>query len=356
MKKITCFAVMLAVLFGFVHGKKLGKLQNVFKPQMIKAYGNELFVVEGHKIHVFTIDDFKFKKTIGKQGEGPGEFKLDPSRTLVINVFKDRIIGESRYKVVYMTRSGEFLEEFRKINTVVQILPFGDFFVYYKILYGPKGKNYFALWLHDSEGKEIRELYRQKFFTFENTTFVMPDAINFCIFKDKLFWEESPDGFRIAGIDLQGKNLPVIEKPFKKIKVTEADREKNLGLFLKIPSVVRMVREKGEQFLKDYMKTVHMEYPDHFPPIRDVIADPVKNRLYVKTYLEKNNKEQYMVMDLTGKVQKTIFLPGVQPEPFLEQLQGDKKYYTIHNGTFYYLKMTLNEDEEEEWEVHAEPL
>ena len=117
-----------------------------------------------------------------------------------------------------------------------------------------------------------------------------------------------------------------------------------------------MVRERGKQWLNDYLKTIHLVYPDHFPAIRDVISDPIQKKLYVKTYKKKDEKEEYMVMDLKGKILKTIFLPEVRPEPFFEQLQGDKKYYTIHNGTFYYLEMKLNDEDEEEWEVHAVQL
>jgi hypothetical protein len=36
-------------------------------------------------------------------------------------------------------------------------------------------------------------------------------------------------------------------------------------------------------------------------------------------------------------------------------MQGDKKYYTIYNRRFYYLKFVECEDDEE-WEVHMEEI
>lgn len=358
-KRTVCVAALVISLVSLVYGVKLGTLDKVYKPQMIKADGDDLFIVEGHKIHIYTRKDLKYKMTLGKEGEGPGEFNLDPARTLVISVFPDYILAESRNKVVYFNRQGKFIKEFRKQPTVVQTLPLGKHYIFYKILYGPEGKNYFALSLHDAQMKELRELYRQKFFVFEDTTFIMPDAINFCIFQDKVFWEESPDGFRIAAVDSNGKDLARIEMDFVKLPVTEPDKKTAFDLYMKNPSMLRLAREQGKEYVDNFLKQIHMVYPDHFPAVRDIISDPVKQLIYIKTYQVKNDKEEYQVMDIKGnegKILKTIYLPQVQPEPFFEQLQGSKKYYTIHNGQFFYLKMVFNADDEEEWEVHAESL
>ncbi|MCK5059233.1 MAG: hypothetical protein KAT34_21470 [Candidatus Aminicenantes bacterium] len=37
------------------------------------------------------------------------------------------------------------------------------------------------------------------------------------------------------------------------------------------------------------------------------------------------------------------------------QMQGDKKYYIIHNGTFYYLKLIEHEDDGD-WQVFVEKI
>ncbi|MCP4147527.1 MAG: hypothetical protein GY757_07235 [bacterium] len=78
MKKITLFVLLITLLAGVAHSKKIGTLDGIFKPQMINAFDNEIFIVEGNNFYIFSADELKLKRKIGREGEGPGEFKLDP--------------------------------------------------------------------------------------------------------------------------------------------------------------------------------------------------------------------------------------------------------------------------------------
>ena len=75
---------------------RLGVLEGVLKPQMIQVHGGELFVAEGQYIHVFSLPDMKKKFRIGKDGEGPGEFKLDPARTIIFSFTTSRAVVSFR--------------------------------------------------------------------------------------------------------------------------------------------------------------------------------------------------------------------------------------------------------------------
>jgi hypothetical protein len=353
MKKKTTFVLMM-LMVSMTFAARLGTLEGVFKPQLIKVFEDDVFVVEGHKLFVYSLKDLRLKRKIGKEGEGPGEFNLDPNRTAAVSVFPESLIIESRFKVVYFSRDGKFIKEIRKHPGTVQTVPIGKNFVVHKILYGPGGKSYFTLNLYDSEMKEIKELYRVKFFNFEGKLHLMADSINFCICDNKLFIEESTDGFVIEVFDSEGNKLNRIEKPYKKIKVTENLREEALDHFLSIPALRQAVKEKGKiEVVNDLERRGGLIYTDYLPAIQDIKTDG--KSIFLKTCHKKGDKEKYFLMDVKGKTLKEIYLPMTRKESFFNQLQGDKKYYSFYNHKFYYLKNVETEDDEN-WEVHVEDI
>lgn len=80
-RKNICFLYFTFMISVFaLFGERLGTLPEVLKPQMIRVFQNHLYVVEGHKIFHYSLPDLNFLGPIGKEGEDPGEFQLDPSR------------------------------------------------------------------------------------------------------------------------------------------------------------------------------------------------------------------------------------------------------------------------------------
>lgn len=355
MKKTILIVMLVLTIVSMSFPEKIGTLTGIFKPQMIKVFDNDLIAVEGHKIFIFSLDDLRIKKIIAKKGEGPGEFNPDPARTIIITVFPQTIIGESRNKVIWFSRDGKFVREIRKTPGILQTLPIGNNLFIHKILYGPGGKNFFTVNIYDTDFKEIKELFRQKFFTYEQKVFVMPDPLNYCLCDNKIFVERSPEGFVIDVYDFEGNRLYRIEKPYEKIPVLESHKKEAYNDYLQIPAFRRMIRERGKSYFNNFLKTLSLDYPDFFPAIQDILADPKSKKLYVKTYYKKDNKEEYLEMDLKGNILKKRYLPQARKVDFLVQMQGDKKYYTIHNNAFYYLKY-IEGEEDEDWEVHVEYL
>lgn len=355
MKKVIlfCFSMiaMWMVLISPLGAEKIGTLKDIFKPQMIKVFQNDLLVVEKHNFFIYSLNDLILKKKAGKLGEGPGEYQPDPARTIVISVFPDYIIGESRHKLIYFDRNGEYIKEKRKLPTIIQTLPIGKNFAALHILYGKDNKNYFAVTIYDNDMKEIKTVYQQKFFSFEDNVYVIPDSLNYCIVGDKLYVDQSPDGFLIGVYDSTGNKVKEIRHPFKPLPVTSADREKAFNAYLDIPVFQRISQSQGRNAAIAEAKKSNLVYPDTFPPIQYMMTD--NQKLYVKTYHRKNNQEEYLVMNLDGTGRRSFYLPAVRDVDFFVQLQGDKKYYTIHNNTFYYLEL-VEVDDEEVWEIHKE--
>lgn len=320
-------------------------ISDLLKPQMIKVDGDELFVVQEHTVLVYSLQDMKLKFKIGKAGAGPGEFKLDPSRTLIIHITDNYIIGESRGKVIYFNRKGKYVKELKKKPGTLQCIPVGKNYLVHRILAAPEGKTYFSLWIYSEEMEPIKELYRQKFFTFQTETHVMPDSLNYTVNNRSIFIEKSPDGFLIDEYDFSGDLKNSIRKKHTPISVKASERDAAMKDYLSIPFFRRAERERGKAWIKNLMNSMKIVYPDNHYPIQDVVSDG--QSLFVRIPTEKRKSTSFIELDFKGKELKRHLFPEVRKVDFLVQMQGDKKYYTIHNRCFYYLE--CNDDEE--WQL-----
>ena len=349
MKKSVWF--VFAVFIGnSVFAEKLGTIPEVLAPQMIKVYEGELFVVEDHQIFIYDLKTMAFKKKLGKSGQGPGEFNLDPSRSIVMSVHPEFIMAESRNKIIFYNRQGDFLKEVKKQPTILQTHPLGENFAVLRIIYSNDGDAHFAVCIVDKNLKEIVELYRQKFFSYKSTVHVMPDSLNCCVIGDHLIVEESPEGFLVKIFDSKGNEIKKIQQSYEKREVTDFYREKALKEFCGIPSMQRIREEQGAAALKELLNETNIVYPEFFPAIQHITTDG--EDLYVQTSKALKNQFEFVVFDSSGVKKSELQLPQTAEVPFLVRLQGDKKFFSIYKGNYYYLSWVDAENDDEFWEVH----
>jgi len=146
--------------------------------------------------------------------------------------------------------------------------------------------------------------------------------------SDKIFIT-GKEGFGLDILDNTGKKLySIARKDYKKRKFTSED-EKKFREVLKSRFKVQYDRFKSR-----------ISFPDYFPEIFNFfIAD---NKIYISTWKWKNEKIEFFIYSLKGKLLKHLFIPFVfqnalQPYPAV-----------IKNGKLY----QLIENDDEEWELH----
>ena len=101
---------------------------------------------------------------------------------------------------------------------------------------------------------------------------------------------------------------------------------------------------------KDVKKIFIFEFPDYFPAIQNFeISD---NKIYVQTSKIRDNKDEYIIMDLKGNILNKTFLTRYKKPSILSRLFG-AKLSVIKNEKIYYLK---ENEEKEEWELHVEEI
>lgn len=326
MKKIGLSMVFL-VLASVCFTQEVVPLEGLMKPFSIEASDTHIYISEGFTVKIFSLADFKLKKTFGKKGEGPKEFK----GFILAYVQPDFIFINSPNKVSYFTLDGEFIKETRMRHIFGRFKPLGkDRFVGYH--YFREGKTrYESVYLFDSKFERVKELYRREHIIDKNRKInFIEERPPFFYIVDNIVFLDGVDGV-IYVFDSTGKKIAGLRCPCERIPFTNEHKQRFINYFKNHPET------------RDYYYKIkhRMTFPDYFPPIR--MFHVTDNRIYLMTYKEKNGKNELVIMDLTGKLLNKVFLPIV---PFEESTVLIS--YTIKNGKLYHLK---DNEETEEWEL-----
>ncbi len=352
MKKCIIAAV-LVICASLVFPAKLGVLPEVLKPTMISIDGDELYVAQGAEVSVYSMGDMKLLRTFGKKGEGPGELMEIPNFPNKVTVYKGKVFVTGIGKAVSFSKKGEFLKEFKTDQQVIQMFPVGENFVAKRQTFIDEGrKQIMKILLYGPDMKVIKELYRQDWVKQGNPPKMVMnmelDFTSFTVADEKIFIEKSPQGYLIDVYDHNGKHLYSIKKDDPKMEFTSEDKTRAVDFLKNDPAVKNDLKQIGGW--EGFKKMLDMRFPDYFPPIKGI--DVSGDNIYVRTYKKKNGKDQYQVLDLKGNLLRTVYISDALEPSVFAQIAGARLYYTSA-GNMYYL---LENDENEEWELHMEPL
>lgn len=352
MKKLILI-LLLIFLNLLLFPRKVGVLSEVMKPDNINIYQDDLFVAEGSSIYIYSLTNLKLKMKFGRKGEGPGEILYVPNYPTRVHGFSDFILVEGINKILFFNREGKFLKEIRKPTGTTQLVPIGKNFVAKRIVPSEDNRTVFsAIFIYDSDLKQLKSLYQQRWVQQGAPPSikidVVGDFVHFRICDNKIFIEESPKGFIISVFDENGNQLYQIKKPFEPLKISAEQKEKLLTKLKEDPWVKPQINALGGW--DEVKKIIQVEFPDYFPPIKNL--DISDNKLLVQTHRGNQNREEYIIMDLKGNIEKKVFIPKRIETPLMARLMG-VKLYAIQNHQLYYIK---ENEEDEEWELHVEKI
>ena len=335
--------IMDLALAGSFFRLETRTLKGVFEPGMIKIADGKTYVVEGANILVFSLQDLSLIRQFGKQGEGPGELKVADFWYNSVTVLPGQIFVDGYDKVVYFSKEGQLIREAKKPVGISQMAPVGDNFAAIKLDHIEGDVQYQCLYLYDSELEFMRELCRQEspIQSVTGKTEMIPDVLNFAVWGEMIFVEKSRSGFVVEVFDSKGKQLYQIEKEHEKIPIKKDHMTAALEKFKNDPFLKRIGFEEFKKFSE-------FVWPDSLPAIRDfMVAD---SKMYVRTSRTRDEKENWMVLDLDGRTLANVFVPRLDSAPLMATLYG-VNYYTIHKDTIYFLKYNEKSDQ---WELHTQ--
>lgn len=332
---------LVVLLAGTVCAEKICTFEDVLRPEMMDVFGDHVYIMEGATVFDYSLKEPKLLRKFGKKGEGPGELKVVTLFSNTVSTFSDYVLAESIDKLVYFSKEGALIEEKKKSQRSFRFMPLGKNFVGIKLAPDKAGKLYLTLTLFNSKTETEKELHKQLFFQQGNNIQLIPESLNFGVCDDKIFIEKSDKGFLIEVLDSTGEKLYQVEKKCERLKVTDESKKK---IYDKLKEEPR-VKEQGWENIK---KIINFTFADSFPPIQDIVVD--NKKIYVKTFKEKKDKVEFIIMDLKGKIQKRVYLPEIRNR-YLVYLAGyGPKFYSIHNNKYYYMK---ENEKTEAWELYV---
>lgn len=349
LKKIWIFLLIGACVFS-LSAEELGILDGVMQPATIDVANGRLYMVDGEQIKIFSLNPIKLIKTFGRKGEGPKEYKILYAYPLRIGVVGDRIMVESVDKLLFYSLEGEYQSEQKKSNNFSRVAVMGDKFVARKIVQNQQDNvsSYSAVFILDKEFNEIKELSRQPFVQqggFPDIRLNMEqDFLYFHVWKDKIYVEESQQGFVLSVWNAEGKLLKKIQHDLPKVKVTSEWKTRTIEEMKVDPYVVVQVKQAGGW--NEFKKILTFQFPEYFPGIRSFRLS--NGKLYVNTYAEKDGKGEFVVMDPEGKILEKKYISPFEKPWVMAKLMGIR-YDSIDNDKIYYIE----ENDDEEWVLHA---
>lgn len=326
MKKILIFLLFFSIVFH-VLGEKIAEFDDIYKLESFKIDGDDLYVVDGYEIKLFSIKDARLITTFGKRGAGPGEFSDIPR----ITVFQEDISVVAGRKIFFFKRNGKYISEIKL--PLISVSKVKNNYLSNKYIINEKTDEMETeVQVLDNNLKKIRTLYSEKrklssiyskadgktkkdLFVFKKTKHRSTDG-------EYIYVYDSNKGFFIEIFDHNGIKLNTIYKEMMQLPVTDQDRNDF------------MIRQKKSKYWDRLKNRYNFIFSKYFPNIRWLYGD--RKNLYVATYKKINEKMEVIILNQKGEILKEAFVPEME-------------YHLFHKGKYYYF---IDNEEDEVWELH----
>ena len=298
-------------------------------PQYLIANKNLLLIEDNQKVRMYTMKDFKLVKTIGKKGEGPGEFR----GFACPQILSDSIMIGNYKKVSFFDLSGNLIKEqrTRMSNSMVKKINNKYVNVAYK---REKGELYLSYNLYDADFTIEKVFYKGKTVFHKNRKRDLFEIYFFDVHDNKIIFAHR-EGFQIEVLDEKGNNLHTIKLAQKKIPFTDKDMKQifeDMEINFKNKGYVQAMKKRAIK-------------PEYYPDIRTCRA--ADGKIYVVTYLKENERSECLIFNLEGKQLKRTFIPLRYTSPI------SKPPFTIYNNHLYQL---IDNFDEEQWLLVIDPI
>lgn len=330
MRKVLIISFFMAFLFSQIGlAEKVADLPDIMKPtDSMLVHDGRLYLTEDATVFIYSLSDYKLIKKFGKKGEGPQEFKHTPE----IIPLKDKLQMNTRGKMSYYTKDGEFINERRVTSSMVfRLLPLKEGFIG---LGFDVDKNilYRSLNFYDKDLNKSKQIYRVKFREVRGAQEIPGPTMAYEIVNDKIFVINSYE-FEFDILDQSGNKIKSIKKDHKRRPFTKEDETK-------IHEILKLMMGQAYEARKAFIKLPS----DYWPAIMAMLTDGEK--VYIPTWHIKDEKIQFFIYDADGNEIKNIYIPFVFRDayrPFPFRVADGKLYQVIEN-------------EDEEWELHISKI
>jgi len=325
---IAVFILVISYKTSLHSFEKIIPLSNLNAPERMVIDSERIYVEDRKSIKLFNKSDFVFIKTIGREGQGPGEFQ----DFAIPQILPDKILVSTANKISYFSFDGELIEERKNTQSDYGIKAVNQNYIGFDWVFI---EDYVAYILYDSDLKPIKELHRGKAIIHPNRRRDFFEIHFYDVQRDKIVIAQR-EGFEIDIFDSEGKLLHSIKHKVKAIPFSKNDKD----------DVVNYWREERgyEQWQIDSLLK-RTDFPEFFPPIQTCrLAD---GKIYVITYKKIDDKNECLIFDMSGEFIKDAYFPLKMMAP------NHACPFAIYENTLY--QLIFNYDFET-WELHINQI
>ncbi len=333
-KKLILLIIFAIITADFILPEKLESMPDLLKPFMLRASRRYIYVSDDYCIKVYSLKTYKLQWTIGKKGNGPGEYRISPAIQLLPS---GRVFITDPGKYVLTEPNGNIVKEKTTHMRLMDLRLIGDNFVARHMTF-KDGHLFSEITIIDHEFKPVKNLYKKKkpaptdLDRIISGFKIVDNILDIACYKEKTFLARGEKGFYYEIYDNRGNLLSIVNKTYEKLPIPKKD---------KVFWIERFRRSRGMRkhwpHFKKLVKNFDDLFPKYYPAMQGIFVSD--GTVYLKTYKRQNDLEEYVILDIEGNIRKRIFLPSAPPNLF-----------SFKDNRFYYL---VENDDEEVWELHS---
>jgi len=301
-------------------------LGGIGRPIALAVDDQRLYVVENARIHIHRLSDLSRIISIGRQGQGPGEFSTLPHLPITVDVSTGDLIVGCMRRISYFDKLGVLKREVRGQNLALRLALLDRRDGRDRFLgWSQRGENGVALntiMVFDDTLRMVRELYHERdpFQGPGKGYNILPKAFSFGAHRGRVFIP----GQREDQVDLLDarfnlhRTITVDQRPDR---VGDAFRQQMMHHLRTSPET------KGALPLLEPIR-----FPDFFPVVSEFFAD--QGVLYVMTWKRAEGCNEFHLFDLDGRFLTRRMIPiryETDLQPYPTRIQNGVLYQLVEN-------------------------
>jgi len=308
----------------------------------VRAEHGRVYIQDKKDIAVYSFDDGRFLRRIGRPGQGPGEFTMLGG----FSVLSDRIVVIDIAKTLFFTVEGEYLGQMSPParSRFYPFLPVGKNLAGFPLERREDGSMLPPMGvIYDQAGKPVKRFIkvpdilpppppppRSSLPPGMEDILMIRDYFDYAVRDNKIFVADSTKGFFISVFDETGALLYEIRHTLDRVRVSKEYRD-------------TAIKSRPDR----YWTTHKPVFPEYFPAFAAFKIDG--DRIYAITPAKRDARCEVIIMDLKGKILERTFRFPIQIDFWLPYFFARR--FDVEAGRFVWVEYN---DSKEQYELHVD--